>query len=294
MKKYVYKIYEALFSRPFRRDTKHILRRVDESRLDEYVKSGYEFCDEISQFINVAKFTPVRNLELIDIPELDFRKVIRMASRHLITLDIISDVSDYRILSECEKLVKIDVSTEAQTVYFPDTSKLSELNEVEFSINSKEIKNIEALKSESLTELKIDPVFCSGFAVTDAKIEDLSFLLDLPSLRKLTLMIRQKEDPYNDLVTLSKLSELRELILAPDYFNKEEYAWLSSKLPHTKGLDGYYCIRKDRKKDCIRYIMLGESEDMIFADGERSIEYYESFRKLVNEFKSQPQPPKRT
>lgn len=294
MKRFVYKIYEALFSRPFRRDTKHALYCVEEERLDHYISSGFSFCDDISHFINIAKFTPIRNLELHWIDELDFRRIIRIASRHLITIDMISDVSDLRILSECTRLERIDISTRADQVYLPDISSLSGLQSIKLSLDTREIINTESLKSQSLAELKIDTVCKPGFAVVDAEIRDFSFLLMLPSLRKLTLMVKSKKDPYDDLVTLGKLTELRELTLAPDYFNKEEYAWLSSKLPHTKGLDGYYCIRKDRQKDCIRYIMLGEHEDMLFEDGERSTEYYQSFRALVGEFKNHTTPPKRS
>ena len=294
MNKYAYKIYEAILSRPFRRDIVHKLYQVDENKLAGYFVDGFLYCKDIYEFINAAKFTPIKNLEIVGITEMDFRRVIRTATRHLLTLDAIGDVSDLSILSECEKLEKIRISSLSNTAVLPNTENLSNLKEVRLSLDAVEIKNTEGLISDSIEEFAIDACSRTGLALTDAKIEDFSFLLRMPNLKKLTLMVQPKENPYFDLVALSKLTSLRELKLPPDYFTKEEYAWLASKLPNTKGLDGCYCIRKDRQKDCIRYIMLGEHEDMILADDSRVEEYYKSFRAMVEEFKSWDTPPKRS
>ena len=123
-------------------------------------------------------------------------------------------------------------------------------------------------------------------------IKDFSVFETMPNLESLNLFIKKKKDKSKDLISLSKLENIKEIYLPKNYFFFNQYAWLTSKLPNVKGI-GCYRVEYDHANEMDGYIINGSRMCWYVRGFEKAKlkRYQKKFDELVQTYKNDTIPP---
>lgn len=172
-----------------------------------------------------------------------------------------------------------------------DTSKNPVLDKL--VLGHPEIDDISKLENSTISYFEIER---GGFYLEDdmpVKIKtDFSVFLTMKNLKVLKLWIEPIKDNYNNLVALSKLTDLQEIYLPKHYFTFMQFAYLKSKLKAVKGLEVFREFR-NRQQERYEFMRIGSDTPREFIPMSEELMEIDrkEFNMLVEEFENIDTPP---
>lgn len=254
----------------------------------------YEEIEDIIYKLEVSD--DLKFLTLSNISQSSFNKIIYRIGGRLIelvinNLTVSSKIFNLESINECENLSRLIVNFYNGRIKLWNAKKTKKLKDLEIS-NCKQLLNQVALKGLKVNKLTIRRHSHGCSNIKGAVINDFNIFLTMHNLKELILLIGNKKDKVSDLITLSKLTKLKYIELPKNYFFFNQYAWLTSKLPNTKGL-GCYKVEYDHANEMDGYIINGSRMcwDIKGFETDKLNRYINKFNALVNKYQNDDIPP---
>lgn len=245
---------------------------------------------------NLEESEDFKYLHLGEISQEDLNTIISRIGKRIVELDINSiirsdEILDLKVLKKCKKLRKVKLSFSERKIKLWNTRFNHKLMELEIT-GARALYNQNGLKSLKAKTLIIKRYSHGVSNIKELLIKDFSIFETMPNLEKLVLSIKSKKNKENDLLSLSKLVNLKTLILPKNYFFFNQYAWLTSKLPEVGGL-GCYRVEYDHANEMDSYIINGSRMNWYVRGYETNKlnKYINKFNKLVEQYKNEDVPP---
>ena len=252
----------------------------------------------IEQIIEkILESNDYKRLEINELPQEDFDKLIKALSKNLVSLKYVSIYKednksfDFKVLKLCKKLKEVDIHYHDRNVKLWNMRFNHKLEDV-FIRGCSRVLNQKGLENASIKKLTIKR-YTHGMPDADGlTIYDFNLFTTMPNLEELELFIKKKKDKSEDLVALSKLTNIKKISLPKNYFYFNQYAWLSSKLPQVQGI-GCYKVEYDHANEMDGYIINGSRMCWYVRGFEKAKlrRYISKFDKLVEMYKNEENPP---
>jgi hypothetical protein len=253
--------------------------------------------DSVDEFINVvnedknSKYFSFTNLS-----QEDLNSIIKGIKNRIVEFEY-TDVRcgnkplDLKVLKLCKKLKKVSINYAEAPIILWNMRFNHKLEEVEI-INACRILNQKGLLGAKLKKLTIRRHSHGTPDTKELVIKDFSVFETMPHLEELTLLVKKKKDKSKDLISLSKLNNIKKIELTKNYFYFNQYAWLSSKLPGVKGI-GCYKVEYDHANEMDGYIINGSRMCWYIRGFEKAKlrRYISKFDNLVEMYKNEENPP---
>lgn len=168
-----------------------------------------------------------------------------------------------------------------------DASKLPKLTMLSIEDANKLI-DFNGLEGSNIENLKIWGCNFLGSSTPKTIIEDFSIFTKMPKLKTLNLVPVKNKNSNVDLLALSKLIKLEKFHILENYFTFEQFAWLKSKLPNTKGIEPLY--EWDNWKNEIVWSVIGKKMPTV-KKRETADTYVAHFYALAKKYQSRENPP---
>ncbi|PAT02187.1 hypothetical protein CI105_02255 [Candidatus Izimaplasma bacterium ZiA1] len=208
------------------------------------------------------------------------------------------DIKDLSPLSKLKNVKYIDYYWNRKATTLWDMSNNKELTYLKMTDCNK-IVDFSSLRHSNIEELHLYGCNFFGSLSPKLEIQDINEIVDIPNLKKLSLAVKKNSDGKNTLKSLSTLTNLEELWLQDGDFSFEQFAWLKSKLPNTKGIEGvrYYEGKIDYVEKGLvtlkKYSVIGKRKprSIDITEKERAMKYQEKYDTLVRKYKHIKTPP---
>jgi len=254
--------------------------------------------ENVNDYIEFCKNENAKKIALLDIEQKEFDLIIERLKENIDEIEIyysnLTTIIHHDKLSLCKKITRVLIECNRGKVALWDVSNNPMLEKLE-------ITGIEKLyNQERLMDAVVKALIIRNrdYSLSDTKvpiIEDFSVFETMPNLKILDLFVGKKKNKVDDLMSLSKLKNIEIITLPKNYFYFNQYAWLSSKLPHVKGIG---CIKEEiwnKQIEKKEYTINGTRMAWEFKDywGTGINKYLKKFDDLVDKYKYEDDPPKK-
>lgn len=238
-----------------------------------------------------------KRLEINEIKQDDFNKLIRALKNQLVSLKFVSIYKednvtfDFKLLKLCKKLKYVDIHYHDRNVKLWNMRFNHKLEDVSVR-GCARVLNQKGLEKASVKKLTIKRYTHGMPDANGLVIYDFNVFTTMPNLEELDLFIKKKQDKSEDLISLSKLTNIKKISLPKNYFYFNQYAWLSSKLPDVHGI-GCYRVEYDHANEMDGYIINGSRMCWYVRGFEKAKlnRYVRKFNALVEQYKLDTVPP---
>lgn len=284
----------------FRNGEKHFSYAISEGKMPSFVGGlslNVDVSDDLEEFVSRLEVSDdLEYLTLSNLSQDAFNKILwRIGSRlYELVIDSLQENTstfDLKFINQCNNLKRLKINIYNGRLILWNSKKTKKLKEVEI-VNAKQLLNQELLKGLRANKLIIRRHSHGCSNIKGLVIKDFNVFTTMPNLKELTLLIGNKKDKNSDLISLAKLSKLKYIELPKNYFFFNQYAWLTSKLPNTRGL-GCYRVEYDHANEMDGYIINGSRMcwDVKGFEKEKLNKYIKRFDKLVGKYSNDEYPP---
>lgn len=251
----------------------------------------------VEEFINIVKEeASASNFAFFELEQQDLDYVLKNLKKQIVNFkycDIKSEIKtlDLKCLKLCKKLETVEVQFHNKNVKLWNMRFNHKLIDLKIT-DCKRLFNQKGLIGCNAKKVTIRRYSHGASDTKELLINDFSVLETMPNLEYLNLFIKKKKNKKEDLISLSKLSNIKEIYLPKNYFFFSQYAWLSSKLPNVKGI-GCYRIEYDHANEMDGYIINGSRMCWYVRGFEKQKlnRYIKMFDKKVEKYKNEKNPP---
>ena len=284
----------------FRNGEKHFSYAISEGKMPSFVGGlslNIDKGEDLEEFVSRLEVSDdLEYLTLSNLSQDAFNKILlRIGTRlHELVIDSLKEnpsIFDLRFINQCNNLKKLKINILNGILILWNSKKTTKLRDLEI-VNSKGLLNQESLNGLRVKKLIIRRHSHGCSNIKGLTIKDFNVFTTMPYLRELILLIGNKKDKVSDLLALSKLSKLKYIELPKNYFFFNQYAWLTSKLPSTRGL-GCYRVEYNHANEMDGYIINGSRMcwDVKGFEKEKLNKYIKRFDKLVEKYSNDEYPP---
>ena len=252
--------------------------------------------EDICEYIDFCKNNHAKKIALIDLPQKDFDFVIDELCDFVEEIELFyslgSDGANHDKLSKCKNLKKVLIDCCRGTVNLWQVSDNKLLQSLEIT-GVERLKNQQGLKNAGLSQLVIKNRNSNLNDTKKPVIKDFSLFSTMPNLNSLELFVGKKSNKKDDLIALSGLKSIQKITLPKNYFTFGQFAWLSGKLPETKGIGCIKDQRWNKRIEKYEYTINGTRMAWEFKDycGTGINKYLKKFDELVEKYKNDDNPP---
>ena len=284
----------------FRNGEKHYSYAISEGKMPSFVGGlslNIEESEDLEEFVSRLEVSDdLEYLTLSNLSQDAFNKILwRIGTRlHELVIDSLKEnpsMFDLRFINQCNNLKRLKINILNGILILWNSKKTTKLRDLEI-VNAKGLLNQESLNGLRVKKLIIRRHSHGCSNIKGLTIKDFNVFTTMPYLRELILLIGNKKDKVSDLLALSKLSKLKYIELPKNYFFFNQYAWLTSKLPSTRGL-GCYKVEYDHANEMDGYIINGSRMcwDVKGFEKDKLNKYIKRFDKLVEKYSNDEYPP---
>lgn len=191
---------------------------------------------------------------------------------------------DLSAMEKCSELKVVQLYWNTKQEHLWDVRKNTKLTHFQI-MDFYQVSDFLDFRDSSIEDLRIFGCNRLSSFVPKTHIDDLTFVQDMPNLRKLSLDIIKDKDSVYYLELFAKLQNLKKLSLPSGFFTFSQFAWLKAHMPSTtEGLDGIY-----RVENLINVI--GKRTPKAFEDQKMADKYQAKYDALVKKYAMQKTPP---
>lgn len=231
--------------------------------------------------------------ESIDLSELTVRDIAEampyLKKVKYLALTKCESVDDLAFIEEMPELCALEILRNCKAKKLPDFSRHIHLKKLDLRAYHY-INDFTGLANSFIEDLVI---LDGAVAINKTQIplfSDFEVFVKMPKLRSLKLYCHTECDSTDILMSLSKLTGLEEIELPSDWFTFEQFAWLSSKLPNTKGLEPI-ATYEGYDDEPTTYEIIGRRMPRSLKMRSRRDKYEAKYFELVEKYKTQGTPP---
>ena len=251
----------------------------------------------VQDFIDIVNgIEDAHNFSFFELPQEDLNLILKSINKKVITFKYVDIKSsqktlDLRYLKLCKKLKSVDIQYCNKNIKLWNMRFNHKLEEVSIT-DSKRLLNQKGLIGCKASKLTIKRYSHGTPDTKELRIDDFKVFETMPNLVELVLFIKKKQNKKDDLISLSRLQNLKKISLPKNYFFFNQYAWLTSKLPNVNGL-GCYKVEYDHANEMDGYIINGSRMCWYVRGFEKYKlrKYQRRFDKLVEQYKKEEIPP---
>ena len=251
----------------------------------------------LNEFINIINESEdARHFSFYALPQEDLDIILKDFKKKIVSFKYCeikeeNKILDFRYLKLCKKLVSVEIAYHNKYVKLWNTRFNHKLEELKIT-DCKRLFNQKGLEGCSAKSVTIRRYAHGASDTKELVIKDFSVFETMPNLESLNLFIKKKKDKSKDLISLSKLENIKEIYLPKNYFFFNQYAWLTSKLPNVKGI-GCYRVEYDHANEMDGYIINGSRMCWYVRGFEKAKlkRYQKKFDELVQTYKNETIPP---
>jgi hypothetical protein len=252
---------------------------------DELLEEGHHYSlKEFEKYIDSARPCSIRiKFETQE----EFEYLIDQIQSFVTSLDVIAKHNrpfDLTPLETCSELESVQFYWNTKQEKLWDVQKNSKLKFFQM-MDYYKVADFSAFRGSSIEDLRLFGCNGCGSFVSKMHITDLSFILDMPNLQKLSLDIIKDESSAYYLELFAKCHKLTELNVPDNFFTFQQFAWLKSNMPNVK--NGLECVFRGNDF----FSIIGKRTPKNLQDEAKALKYQIKYDVLIEKYKTRSIPP---